>query len=155
MQTDFQNCHYTGWRSKSKWGISEPSLKVPNVEGADLYVPLTESNPVLSVSVLTAPGWSTEGRILRGHQGGIWRGQTGPLWLTEGNRLVVAAGKLMILCFIKSPVEVDRRRRLLTVRLFVLPQDRKYLSLSQARDKALSIDWLAQPRPGKLDGDKL
>lgn len=26
-------------------------------------------------------------------------------------------------------------------------KDRKYLSLSQARDKALSIDWLAQPRP--------
>lgn len=50
---------------------------------------------------------------------------------------------------------MDRRRRPLTVRLFVLPQDRKYLSLSQARDKALSIDWLAQPRPGKLDGDKL
>lgn len=70
-------------------------------------------------------------------------------------RLVGAARKLMILCFIKSPVKVDRSRRLLTVRLFVLPQDRKYLSLSQARDKALSIDWLAQPRPGKLNGDKL
>lgn len=49
---------------------------------------------------------------------------------------------------------MDLRRRPLTVRLFVLPQDRKYLSLSQARDKALTIDWLAQPRPGKLDGDK-
>lgn len=33
----------------------------------------------------------------------------------------------------------------------MLPQDRQYLSLSQARDKALSIDWKAQPRPGKLE----
>lgn len=73
--------------------------------------------------------------------------------------LVGAAGERMILCFVltgvgQSEVEVDCSRRVLRVRLFVSPQDRQYLSLSQARDKALFIDWMAQPRPGKLAGDE-
>lgn len=70
-------------------------------------------------------------------------------------RLVGAAGKLMILCLVLTGLgksEVDCSRRVCP---FVLPQDRQYLSLTEARAKALTIDWMAQPRPGKLGGDEM
>lgn len=96
---------------------------------------------LLSVLVLTAPGWRTEGGILRGHQGGIWRGQTGPLWLTEGTViwLVEAAGKLTILCFVVTFVE--------KVHWKWTAAELYFLCVSLCRHRTASIClW---PRPGR------